>query len=334
MAKTYLIYDTSNSSKRPSPRGLGGPIENDIVRYLKKYAHLFNFAFVEDINKSDIVFTNDVFPLEKYSQPLVKRMDGVYSLESLKNRNSLLNYSASIADHVIFISEFSKKSLNLLYPDIFNLIKNYSVAVNAVDFNEFYQVDNKIISTHHANQLKFISSANDFNRLEKRLIEVLFIASKFPQHLFYFIGNLPNQILLNQNLINVPKNTFFLDYINNYSDMNLFLNDADAFIYLGFNDACPKTVCQAMNCKLPLFLTNSGGNSEMAKNNAIYVPDYTTSPIFHDSIPKLNQEEIILKFNHFLNNFSDLKQQSLLFDSKQNFFFMLEQYFSVFKNFT
>ena len=127
------IFDCSNSDERPNHRGHGGPIENDIIRYLKQYCSRYNCSFTEDVLKADVIITNDIFPssLIGIDIPKVKRMDGVFFQEALKNRNDSLNYSAELADHVIFISEFSKNSFFNLYRG--KDIKKHSVVLNRAD---------------------------------------------------------------------------------------------------------------------------------------------------------------------------------------------------------
>ena len=104
------IFDCSNGPARPHHRKISlCPRQNTIVRDLKEYAKYFNCMFTYSPDSADIIFINDVFPdyLLDYPQPKVKRMDGVFQLEGLKDRNEKLNQAAEQADHVIFISLFS-----------------------------------------------------------------------------------------------------------------------------------------------------------------------------------------------------------------------------------
>lgn len=307
------ILDVSNSHKRPQPRGLGGPIENDIVRYLKKYAHQFNCQFVTDEKLADIIFTNDVFPKE-YKQPKVKRMDGVYSRIELLERNHPLNLSAQQADCVVFISDFSKLSLEILYP--FISLKKSVVALNASDPDEFFpiSIQNK--------PFDFISTSNDWIRPEKRGDLFTHLALKFPHLSFALIGKSSH---------NLPKNITSLGYISNYSELNIKLNQSKSFVYLGFNDPAPKTVCQALNCQLPLFLTHSGGNFELANRFAYFVDDFSNKPFIHHSVPSLDLDMIELNFSQFIQNHIN---KHYYFNSQERFQNMLEIYFNTFKSLT
>lgn len=73
------ILDCSNSRERQEHRGGRGPLMNDVMSYLRTYASDYGCVFVEDVDKADIIITNDVFPakLQNSSLPKLKRMDGV-----------------------------------------------------------------------------------------------------------------------------------------------------------------------------------------------------------------------------------------------------------------
>ena len=112
--------------------------------------------------------------------------------------------------------------------------------------------------------------------------------------------------------------------------MNELINKNDSFIYLGYNDPAPKTVCQALNCKVPLFLTNSGGNRELAQDFAYYIKE-DNFPKFHEKVPELNIDEIVLSFNEYLKYLLEFKNKIQNYNSAENFENMLEKYFTIFK---
>ncbi len=310
------IFDASNSNNRPSPRGFGGPVENDIVRYLKKYSSKFNTIFVNDLNNADVIFTNDVFPniAQESNKPKVKRMDGIYSRLDLIDRNSSLNSSAQIADYVIFISKFSKNSLTNLYPEV--MLKKSSVVLNAVDPKEFYP------TIQNNNELNIISTATQWERPEKRGDAIVSLAKEFPNIKFNLIGNNHS----------AKKNIYNLGYIENYQALNKELNNASAFVYLGFNDPAPKTVCQALNCQLPMFLSDSGGNREIGGNIPFYISDPSTNMEFYKYIPRINIEKTITEFSSFIDNIDYYKEQAKTYPSKEHFEKLLIGYFDIFKS--
>jgi len=144
MKKIKKYYDCSiNSlSNKLHNNNSYGPIENDIMRDLTKYAHLYNFERVYDYKESDIIVTNTTYPIDilewadKKDIALVKRMDGIYWQNELKYKNCMLNRAALESDMVIFISKFSKDSLKKLYG--YSPL-NYKVILNNVDDKVFYK---------------------------------------------------------------------------------------------------------------------------------------------------------------------------------------------------
>lgn len=305
------IFDCSNSSQIKKDK-FYGPKENDIIRYLKENAHLFGHLFVDDWKKADVILTNDIFP-GKYDKYKVKRMDGIFSLISNKNRNHDLNNAALEANNVIFISQFSKDSYFKLYN---SNIKNHCVILNSVDPNHFHPPDNINFSLKNV-----ISSASDWSRPEKRLKEIISIANNNPNINFIIIGT------INSN--NLPKNIITKNYINNPIEIGHELRKADAMISLFYKDACPKTLIQGIYCGLPVLYSNSGGQPELVQSGISISDDNVIN--FDNSIPNLNIEEVNYRFNELIVNFKKLKEQSLeltknIYNEFQN---MLENYFQV-----
>jgi glycosyltransferase involved in cell wall biosynthesis len=305
------IVDVSNSPEKASARGVGGPIENDIMRYLKKYASFFNATFVTNPLDADVIITNDIFPstVIDLPTPKVKRMDGVYSRTELLHRNLPLNASGQAADHVIFISEFSRQSLLKIYPEI--KLKSNSVVLNRADFDEFHSVD---FEEHYG-----VSIANDWSRPEKRLDAIIEIAKANPHEKIKLVGKPANVVY--------PPNIENVGYISDYKSMNKIVGGASYFVYLGFNDPAPKSVCQAMNAELPMFLTNSGGNVELAGDCAHYVYDFETYPMVHETVPPLNFDNVVSEFNVFSKSLYDYSLKLDAFNRVAAFEEMLHGYF-------
>ncbi|MCK9542100.1 MAG: glycosyltransferase [Novosphingobium sp.] len=287
------IYDCSNTIERPTHRKISYcPVENTIVSDLKKYASDFNALWVSDINKADVLFTNDVFPSNVLLSTIrkVKRMDGIFQLNSLKERNEKLNYSAQIADDVIFVSEFSKQSYIKLYGD--NL-KNTNVVLNTVDEKVFF---NTGLET---DDLIFSASCSNWERPEKRFSSLMDLAEYMP-NIVHLIGNCP---------FKVPKNVIKWGYIRDDQKINEILNMSNAFINVSYKDACPKTVSQAVACGLPVLYANSGGVPEQVK----YGMDFYEKGLigFEDNIPKLEFDRISIAYIMFIQHFKRLRYCAL-----------------------
>jgi glycosyltransferase involved in cell wall biosynthesis len=316
------IYDCSNSDERPQNRGNGGPVQNDVMRYLKENAHSYGCQFVDHGHHSliDLVITNDVFPehiLKIYNGPKLKRMDGVFFQEKYKERNIPLNRAAQQADHVIFISEFSKQSYFDLYGDP---LKSCSVALN--------QVDPSIFKCLHSNprdwggKLNFATSANDWSRKEKRLHDILAFANVIDGILFIF-GTMPKGV-------NLPDNVTTWGYKSDPKIMCELLSYADAFVNFSYKDAAPKTVLQALCCGLPVLYADSGGLRELVDPPyGVAIPDAHRNKVDKTYIPPLVSDPTPCAFRYdaFKHHYPEMKANVLKRNNKKLFKDMLDHYF-------
>lgn len=312
------IYDCSNSSERPANRGNGGPIENDIIRYLKQYCSKYNCMFVESPNDANVIITNDVFPeniLMEYNHlPRIKRMDGVFFQKQYIERNEPLNRAAQLADHVIFISEFSRRSYFELYG---NPLKSYSVALNQVDPVEYFDYNRQY------KDFDYVACCNSWTREEKRFDAILTLA-KISNKQILLIGNKPD--------LELPSNIFCTGYIDSPVCINYWLNHAIAFVNFSYKDAAPKTVLQALCVGLPVFYASSGGVPELVEHYGVGIAENAYAKnTFENNIPELS--ESILKFSSkiFWNNYLENKKYLTKRDNTGKFTHMINEYFNQIK---
>jgi glycosyltransferase involved in cell wall biosynthesis len=317
--KITKIYDCSNSIERPINRKNGGPIENDIVRYLKRYANEYNCQFVNNPKIADVLFTNDVFPKDvlDLSIPKVKRMDGVFFQNQFKERNESLNLAACQADQVIFISEFSRQSFYTLYN---HTLKNDIVVLNQVDPSEYYRIGNR----HSYEPKIFCASAASWEREEKRLNAVISFA-KIHKGIIYLIGKCSKRL-------DLPKNIISLGYISDNEETNIILNKVDAYLNTSYRDAAPKTVAQALNVGIPVLYADSGGVNEMVKNCGVGFKDYTSNT-FQYQCNEVYIDVISKGFEEFKYLFETLRYNSLSRNNQFLFRNMLDDYFKIIKSF-
>ena len=309
------IFDCSNSSERPPHRSESfGPKQNDVMRYLRMYANEFGVEYVDDPLLSDIIITNDVFP--SYIAPLkkkkVKRMDGIYWDEDNVNRNVALNRAASQADLVIFISKYSQQSHRQLYG---NLKSKNVVILNQVDDCVF----NKISKSYKPTE-KFVwtASVSNWARHEKRFNSMMDFAKLLNKDsVLQLIGNCD---------MDVPSNVLRLGYMKNPMEMAEVLLDSHAFVNFSYRDAASKTVCQAVNCGLPVLYADSGGTGgtgEIVKHG-VGIKD-TKDIVFEDTTSDLDVVEIKKSYNDFLSKYDkmvvDIKSEPICFKE------MIEAYF-------
>ncbi len=309
------IFDCSNSLERPLHRGGGGPKENEIVKYLKLYASDFNCCFVDDFKKADVCFTNDVFSKNVLSaeKPLVKRMDGVFSIENFVERNALLNKAACEANDVIFISNFSKESFEKLYPNL--ILKNKIVALNKADPFEF-----KLKTSFNSIPKKCISIATDWERKEKRFLDTLNLFFRLKNIYCFFVGKPPSHI-------DCFDRIFFLGYMNNYAKE---LNDFDFMVSLSYKDPAPKTLVHGITSGLPCLYVNSGGQKEIVNGCGLEIEDNINID-FEKEIPTVDVENINIDL--FFEQYSCYYQKITARNFEKEFELMLSSYFDIFKKY-
>lgn len=304
------IYDCSNLSERPQNRGNGCPFQNDIIRYLKENSYRYDCQFVDSPSICDIIITNDVFPkqIQEINKSKIKRMDGIYWDYKYLSRNESLNQSAQIADHVIFISEFSRDSYFKLYG---NPLNSYSICLNQADPNIFYKQEN-------VEELVFIATASSWIREEKRMSDIVKLAEVIEERII-LIGHPPEDIKL-------PSNMISIGYLDNPKEIAKALNSASAFINFSYRDAAPKTVCQALCCGLPVLYAYSGGVPEIVESYGVGIEDIIRSS-FESKTPDLDVEPIRIGYKLFKNNFHKLREDVKLRKNEEKFKNMLDDYF-------
>lgn len=319
MSDSIKIFDCSNSDRRPNNRGFGGPVENTIVRDLKKYAHDYDFEFVTDIQLANVAFTNDVFTDEVLSTniPRVKRMDGVFFQDGLRARNESLNLAAQQADSVIFISEFSRDAYHHLYGERHALKKKSTVILNWVDDTVFEFQDHSFCDKPE----RFVSISTSWERPEKRLNAIIALATCNPSLEFHLIGNMEK---LN---VATPTNVFNFGYIEDELILCDILSDMDAMVCTAFRDAAPKTVAQGLAVGLPLFYANSGGVPELVRGNGFGF-DARDEHKFYANIPQACGH--IAAFEQFCSDYHKyVKNATIEPDRYQN---VMKSYFDEFSS--
>jgi glycosyltransferase involved in cell wall biosynthesis len=282
------------------------------MRGLKKYCADFKAEFVEDPAIANVVITNDVFPaavlgLEK---PLVKRMDGVFWDDGY-SRNDPLNAAAQLADHVIFISDYSRQSYFRMYNQP---LKHWSTVLNEVDDKIFFQ-DQKT----HLTGFHWAASASNWARPEKRFLDLLCFAKMVELHggKIHLIGYCKATL---------PKNVIAHGYCSE-EQTNSILNNANGFVNLSYRDAAPKVVCQAANVGLPVLYADSGGTKEVV-GIGIGIKD-PAGEGREAQPPRLRPEAIESSYDVFCKEFPRLKIAALKVEC--GYQSMLNDYFAILK---
>jgi len=314
------IYDCSNSAESDHGKE-HGPIDNDIIRGLKEHARLFDCKFINKYTMADVIITNDIFPeeIKKSDIPKIKRMDGIYWDNENKHKNISLNESAEIADHVIFISEYSKKSLNTLYPEV--KIKESSVILNTADNRIFrngkqeWKIKRGLpapyINDTYEGVRTLSASCTDWSRKVKRFDSLMQLARLIPEKL-YLIGRCDME---------TPGNVIKLGYISDNNKINDILNDSDVFVNLSYRDAGAKVVCQAVACGIPVLYADSGGVSELI-DYGMAIPD-EKEIYFADDVYELDPIDILKSYNELKNEYRHR------INTTRNYMAMISNYYKI-----
>jgi glycosyltransferase involved in cell wall biosynthesis len=309
------IFDCSNSESRPSHRGGGGPLVNDVMRYLRENCSSYNCEFVGAVDDANVAITNDVFPQSVLDsgKPLVKRMDGVFWHSKLTDRNRPLNAAAQQANKVIFITDYSRDSYFNLYD---NPLNAHCVVRHWVDpkvFNRTRPALNK--------KLVLAASATDWSRLEKRFECHMRFASLYRDNLdILLIGK-------TDPFYHTPPNVTKVGYLEKPEDMAAVLHKADGFLNLTYRDAATKTVPQAISCGLPVLYANSGGVSEMVYGCGSGIPELNYFTVT-DIVPRLTDMQLDNGYSRFIQEWYKLTEQVHALDPATKFKEMLNGYFS------
>jgi len=314
----YRVFDCSNSSSRPSNRGFGGPVMNEFVELMHKYASAYGFEFVDSADDADVIFTNDVFPphVQNLDIPLVKRMDGIFWQSDLVQRNNAYIEAALMADMVIFITEYSKNSFDTLYNNEFHQLKDYAVATHWTDPTGLPKVDISDIQIPTV----FVAMATNWNRPEKRMNELIRFASTH---------NVVIRLIGTSDGIELPPNIIPYGYLTSTDDITNVFSQSHAFINLTCKDAATKTVCTAINYGLPVLYAGSGGVSELVKEYGLGIEENNTIEVL-DYIPQL--DEVHSGYMKFVGKYAEYKRNLAALNPTELMHNSLKAYFSHMKS--
>lgn len=195
-----------------------------------------------------------VYLRHKTTLPVVVRLDGIYYdlATHYKSRNKPISKIHTSASGIIYQSnscmqmceKFLKKRTS----------KNYDIIYNGIDPNwagKFIQHDG----------INIVTSAKW--RRFKRLSEIINLFLKFnkvvPNSKLHILGKLHDNKQIKH------PNIFYYGMVG-FAKMSEIYRAGDMFIHLAKNDACPKTVVEAIGVGMPVITTEAcGGATEMAQ---------------------------------------------------------------------
>ena len=267
----------------------------EFLKYqLKKRKLLTNSIFKAKVilinshhNFIKVVFCKFLFPKKIF----IHRVDGPISLymEKPDVRDYFVNMiNKYVSDATIYQSTWSfKKNLELNY----NINKIRKVIHNSADGRFFFNKNLKkkknsiIISSFSSNNNKGFKY---YHYLDQNL--------NFNKYSVTFVGN---------TIFNFKN----IQIINNQSSKNLgnLLNKHSVYLTASKNDPCSNSLLEALQCKLPALVLNSGGHPELLKERGY---------IFN------NKKEMLTKIDFLFNNYQKIKK-NFNQNTKKSYYFYI-----------
>lgn len=218
-------------------------------------------------------------------------MDGVHWQKSLVSRNEPYIKACTQANSVIFITEYSRKSFEILYYGEYRELKDHQVIRH---WTEAQRIGKRRQVQEPKN---FCAIATNWSRPEKRLNELVNFAHMYPEVEIHLIGTCEKEL---------PSNVISYGYVDNSLDkFHDILDMCDAFLNLTCKDAATKTVCTAINNRLPVLFANSGGVGEMVGPYGVGIVEKDNIEIL-DEIPHLDPKEVDKWYEEFKYQYQKL----------------------------
>lgn len=196
----------------------------------------------------------------------VHRIDGIwFKPDQFLSHNTKIKKSYEIADHVIWQSNFDKK-MTLKY---WGQPRSGSVIHNGIKIKKVIneEVHPELLKIREKYDRIFVCSAS-WHR-QKRLKEniLLYNSIREDNDALLVLGKNPDYIKNNNNI-------FYLGHLPHQLCLQVY-SIADWFIHLAWLDHCPNVVIEALSQDCPIICTDSGGTSEIVKENGIVIPENT-----------------------------------------------------------
>ncbi len=257
---------------------------------LYKYWNTFSYPSLDYI-----LPTADLYHATNYYLPPVKMKSilTIYDLSFLKNVfesnkkivslfSKRIHTSAQIASHIITCSNYSKK-------EITNILgvppEKISVAYPGVDRDIFYPSDKQNalaeLKKKHSIQFPFIlfvGTIEDRKNVDGLIDIFAHITDKLPHSLVIVGKKTPSFPKVAEKICKLKKSekVIIIDYIEKHSDLRLFYNSADAFIFPSLEEGFGIPVLEAMACGCPVVSSNRGALREVVGEHGITHDPYDT----------------------------------------------------------
>lgn len=265
------------SNKRLERLPTSPPFIDQLGMELKKMGYKIGHNFTKHADVALIVESTEqhydqLVRLKEKGTKVVQRIDGIHGnpggiiAEEPKNKKMANTYS--IADAVIFQSEFCKEVWERHFQPKRPEVKNY-VILNGADeryFSREGSKHNKLEKELRKNAKYIIVTAARWRRW-KNLEQMVDVMDRLDRDdcILAVVGRLD---LIKP--IEHPRVRYL--GLMGHKDMGKFFRSADLFMYLAWFDWCPKAVSQALLAGLPVICSKRGGTKELVQDCGIVVP--------------------------------------------------------------
>lgn len=224
---------------------------------------------------NDTLIPNFIFP--KISDKL--------NMEVFKRLNKVILDNYSVADKVIYQSEFSKFTIEKLLHDRFkvNVPKKESIIIyNGVDLERFKPMKHLRNKKNFPNIL-ISHRLIPFKRAHQAPMIIEELIKKYPDLKVHVVGSgiknpyhfgkdSKDEIIKEIKDKNLEKYFEFYGHIEP-DDLAKVYNKCDFMLNLSYADPCPNVVVEAIACGLPVIAPNSGGIPELVGNTDLLVDE-------------------------------------------------------------
>lgn len=171
---------------------------------------------------------------------------------------SLYKYNHKNIKHIICVSEASKKSIegkieSIPITVIYDAIKDINIKSKTKSSREF-TVLNVANHTRHKNLFTLLDVANECVNVRKLPFKFIQIGH----------GKLTNELMVKHAELGLGENFEFKGFSK---DVNSFYENCDAFLFTSVREGLGVSLLEAIQYKLPIISSNSGGIPEVVENN-------------------------------------------------------------------
>lgn len=242
----------------------------------------------------------------------ILRVDGIYfDLLNTQGETNTLNRplfkSIDEADAIIFISEFSKKLVEVFHCKI---EKPHVILHNSVDLDIFSNSGDNKRNYLGISQDDFVLITSAKWRRIKRLKEIVTLFQQLKTKTKYklkliVLGDSPDHVVSD-------KDIFYIGHVPP-SELPSWYRTGDLYVHLCTIEACGNTQIEAIACGLPVLCTNNGGIREtVEKATAGIVSNvdlpYSFEMIDHYNPPPLDANQLYHDALYLIENIENYKK--------------------------